>query len=113
HICIEDDSTIQIFDCIEFNPVLRCADIASDLAFLLMDLKRLDRSDLAQDVLAGYGGGPDMVPPALLGLYETHRALVRVKTESLTINSIDGPIESLVLNAIRYLETAFRSAIRT
>src|SRR5690606_15615885 len=51
HICLDDDDTLQIFDCIEFNADLRCADIASDLAFLLMDLHRLDRDDLVAEVL--------------------------------------------------------------
>ena len=42
HICLEPDGDIQIFDCVEFSKNIRCADVASDLAFLLMDLRRLD-----------------------------------------------------------------------
>ena len=32
------EGVVQIFDCVEFNREVRCADVASDLAFLLMDL---------------------------------------------------------------------------
>ena len=40
HICLESNGEIQIFDCVEFSQEIRCADVVSDLAFLLMDLHR-------------------------------------------------------------------------
>jgi uncharacterized protein len=47
HICLDDHGEIQIFDCVEFNKDIRCADIASDLAFLLVDLDRLGAPKIA------------------------------------------------------------------
>ena len=44
-VCLEPDGTVQIFDCVEFNREVRCADVASDLAFLLMDLTRLGAAE--------------------------------------------------------------------
>ncbi|HWV23045.1 MAG TPA: hypothetical protein VNZ58_02560, partial [Thermomicrobiales bacterium] len=41
HIVVPDRGPVQVYDCVEFSRDLRCADIASDLAFLLMDLARL------------------------------------------------------------------------
>ncbi len=38
HICFAPEG-IQIFDCIEFSPQLRCGDVASEIGFLSMDLE--------------------------------------------------------------------------
>jgi aminoglycoside phosphotransferase family enzyme len=38
HVCFAPEG-IQIFDCIEFSPQLRCCDLASEIGFLLMDLE--------------------------------------------------------------------------
>ena len=45
HVCCTEP--IQIFDCIEFNHRFRYGDVASEIAFLIMDLTRLGRADLA------------------------------------------------------------------
>src|SRR5262245_47511585 len=44
HICLDQHGEIQVFDCVEFSKGIRCADVASDLAFLLVDLDRLGAS---------------------------------------------------------------------
>ena len=46
HICFHEG--IQIFDCIEFNDRFRYCDVASEVAFLAMDLDFLGRSDLSR-----------------------------------------------------------------
>jgi aminoglycoside phosphotransferase family enzyme/predicted kinase len=114
HICLETNGALNIFDSIEFSDDLRCADIASDLAFLLMDLKRLDREDLSSDVLDRYKSSGIDLPPALVSYYETHRALVRVKVNCLTAAAapIVEPSRELQ-EAQRLLDTAFRSSMRT
>src|SRR4030095_12644279 len=38
HICFAPEG-VQIFDCIEFSANLRCCDLASEIAFLLMDVE--------------------------------------------------------------------------
>lgn len=54
HICVEGPSAedLQIIDCIEFNPRLRCGDIAVDVSFLAMDLDYHGRPDLAWQLVA-------------------------------------------------------------
>ena len=44
-VCVKDDA-ICIYDCIEFNDRFRCGDVASEAAFLAMDLDARGRPDL-------------------------------------------------------------------
>jgi aminoglycoside phosphotransferase family enzyme/predicted kinase len=85
HVCLEPEGVVQIFDCVEFNRDLRCADVASDLAFLLMDLTRLGASEVATSLLARYREAGLDLPDELLRLYSAHRALVRAKIAGLEI----------------------------
>lgn len=87
---------LVILDCIEFSEQFRCADPIADLAFLVMDLHRVDRRDLAEALLAGYFAAYDeplaALPDddvderaesrALLPLYTAYRATVRGKVEA-------------------------------
>jgi len=45
-ICVEG-RRLYLFDCIEFAPRFRCADVAAEVAFLAMDLDHNGRADLA------------------------------------------------------------------
>jgi predicted kinase len=90
HICLEHDGTIQIFDCVEFSQALRCADVVMDLAFLLLDLSRLGAPEVADKIEAGYRRAGIPIPHGLLGFCEAHRALVRVKVNSLTVQHADS-----------------------
>jgi aminoglycoside phosphotransferase family enzyme/predicted kinase len=79
------DNTIRIIDCVEFSESLRYADVASDLAFLAMDLERLGAAELAVELVTAYresSGDADL--PVLMPFYKLHRALVRAKVASLT-----------------------------
>lgn len=82
HICLCDP--IQIYDCIEFNRRFRVADVAADIAFLLMDLDFKQRRDLTEIFLSGYrqSMGTDACPKPLLQFYKVYRAWVRAKVES-------------------------------
>jgi aminoglycoside phosphotransferase family enzyme/predicted kinase len=77
---------VQIIDRIEFNDRYRFIDLASDLAFLTMDLKHLGREDLARDLLSTYlatwadPGAGDVLP-----FYEVYRAMVRCKVAVLRV----------------------------
>src|SRR5262249_30523695 len=53
HVCFAPEG-IQIFDCIEFSPQLRCCDLASEIAFLLMDLEVRGGGNLVQPFLTRY-----------------------------------------------------------
>ena len=75
---------MYIFDCIEFSQPLRCNDVAYEIAFLAMDLDRLERPDLARSLVAAYvvaADAPDV--PLLLPLYACHLASVRGMVEGL------------------------------
>ncbi len=74
------DGEIVLFDCIEFNPMLRWIDVISEVAFVIMDLMHLGYEDFAYRLLnqylqqtGDYGG------VGLLRYYVVYRALVRAK----------------------------------
>ena len=82
HICFE--RPLVIFDCIEFNQQFRFIDVASEIAFLAMDLEQRGRRDLAAHLIARYAelaGDGDL--PRLVPFYECYRAYVRGKVASL------------------------------
>jgi len=79
------DGAVTIIDCVEFSEALRCVDVASDVAFLAMDLDRLGAPDLADTLVAAYREASGDVDVALLvPFYKVHRALVRAKVGCLT-----------------------------
>lgn len=91
HVCLTDP--IRIYDCIEFSRRFRVADLAADLAFLLMDLEHRDRRDLAERLLCAYQAclpaDPDL--PVLLPFYKVYRAWVRGKVESFLAFDAGAP----------------------
>lgn len=101
HICFAPEG-IQIFDCIEFSPQLRCCDLASEIGFLLMDLEVRGGGNLVRPFLTRYLEllhDPDL--PVLLPFYQCYRALVRGKVEALRSTGPDS-------NAPRYFRYALR-----
>ncbi|WP_020675646.1 AAA family ATPase [Geopsychrobacter electrodiphilus] len=93
HICMSEP--IQIFDCIEFNPGLRTADILNDLAFLYMDLELHHRTDLANRLWLSYQSGIKIGPHAesLLNFYSLYRAWVRGKVHHFQAKLSGGQID--------------------
>jgi hypothetical protein len=74
------DDGVRILDCIEFSDRLRYCDVASDVAFLAMDLERLGRPDAAERFLLQYREiSGDTVPESLTHYYCASRAYVRAK----------------------------------
>ena len=83
HICFAPEG-IQIYDCIEFSPKLRRCDLASEIAFLLMDLHARGGGALRAPFLDRYLELiKDTDLSLLLPFYECYRALVRGKVEAL------------------------------
>lgn len=77
---------IYVFDCIEFSDALRCNDVASEIAFLSMDLESLGRPDLAERFVAIYtasANDPEIF--SLLPFYACYRACVRAKVGTLML----------------------------
>lgn len=77
-----------IVDCVEFSDQFRWCDVASDLAFLAMDLDFRGRSDLSARLVDRYvEASGDSGIRSLLPLYQCYRAYVRGKVDVL--RSID------------------------
>lgn len=85
HICFTDD--ICIYDCIEFNDRFRYCDIASEVAFLAMDLDHYRRADLSDCFVDAYvAQSRDKELLKLLNFYKCYRAYVRGKVESFKLD---------------------------
>jgi len=82
HVCFADG--LEIFDCIEFNPLFRYCDVASEIAFLAMDLDYHDEAALAAYFVTRYAlHAEDPELPWLVPFYQCYRAYVRGKVDSL------------------------------
>ena len=78
------DDRVTMFDAIDFNPGLRWVDVMSEAAFVVMDLKRRGRSDLAHRFLNRYCERThDYAGLRLLPFYLAYRALVRAKVNAI------------------------------
>lgn len=75
---------IVLFDCIEFNPMLRWIDVISEVAFVVMDLLHLGYEGFTQRFLNQYlQQTGDYEGLGLLRYYVVYRALVRAKVALL------------------------------
>jgi len=85
HICFTNG--ICIYDCIEFNDRFRYCDVASEVAFLAMDLDHYGRTDLSQSFVNAYvAQSRDEELLQLLNFYKCYRAYVRGKVESFKLD---------------------------
>jgi len=78
---------VYIFDAIEFNERFRYSDVASDVAFLAMDLDFKERTDLSSFFIENYvkySGDRELTK--LLPFYKCYRAYVRGKVVSFKLN---------------------------
>ncbi len=81
HICFNEN--LSIFDCIEFNNRFRYCDVASEIAFLAMDLDHFGRADLSRGFIESYVRmSADHQINDLLKLFKCYRAYVRGKVGS-------------------------------
>lgn len=91
-IVIRDDGSICVMDCIEFSDRIRFGDVASDVAFLAMDLEFRGRVGLADEFVAAYlGETPDETLPLVLDYYRCYRAYVRGKVEAIESDEPEVP----------------------
>jgi len=81
---------ICIFDAIELNDRFRYSDVASDVAFLVMDLDFQERSDLAEHFIERYTAySKDQELTKVLLFYKCYRAYVRGKVMSFKLDDIN------------------------
>jgi aminoglycoside phosphotransferase family enzyme/predicted kinase len=129
HVCILDGPLpapqplgslapgIYVIDCVEFSHALRCADVASDVAFLAMDLERIGRPDLAAAFVDAYvASSGDHGLRTLLPFYCAYRACVRGAVEGL--RSAESEVEATErdragMRASRYFTLALQHAWRS
>ena len=108
HVCFSDG--ICIYDCIEFNDRFRYCDVASEIAFLAMDLDHHHRPDLSGAFVAAYVEmSRDDELGQLLDFYKCYRAYVRGKVESFKLDDphiSQGEKRGTVAVARRYFELA-------
>ena len=89
HVCMTDQ--IDIFDCVEFDEKLRYGDVASDLAFLAMDLDAFGAPHLADELIGAYSRETDdRALATLIPFYKCHRACIRGKVDYL--KSLDSEV---------------------
>jgi len=106
------DGEITPFDCIEFNAGLRWNDVASEAAFLVMDLTDRGRPDFAFLFLSDYLElSGDYGAMTVLRFYLVYRAMVRAKVHCLRAHQpeIGDAERKRLLGAYRgYLDLARR-----
>ncbi|MCS6925751.1 MAG: AAA family ATPase [Candidatus Binatia bacterium] len=86
------DEGITIVDCIEFSPRLRTCDVASEIAFLAMDLELQSAPQLAAELVQTYAAeAKDGALFHLLPFYQCYRAYVRGKVASLRSREPEVP----------------------
>ena len=98
---------VQLFDCIEFNEDLRWMDVASEIAFVYIDLLAHQQPGLAgwllDEVLSRSG---DYQAARVLRFYAVYRAMVRAKVAALRRAQTQGDasgVETYVALAERLL----------
>lgn len=105
---------VYVFDCIEFNRRFPCCDVASEVAFMAMDLDYFHRHDLANFFVERYmvySGDTGFI--RLLNFYKCYRAYVRGKVTSFQLNDpwLTGKARVAVhRSANRYFELALQYA---
>jgi len=108
HVCFTDG--ICIYDCIEFNDRFRYCDVASEVAFLAMDLDFHRQPGLSRHFVNSYvESSQDKELLKLLNFYKCYRAYVRGKVESFKLDDPLIPKEAktaILAAARRYFEMA-------
>jgi aminoglycoside phosphotransferase family enzyme/predicted kinase len=113
NICFDEQQRdVYIFDCIEFNQRFRCGDVASDVAFLAMDLDFHGLPQLSNHFVRSFAdrtGDEGLLE--LMDFYKCYRAYVRGKIGCFTWASpgVDEQTRQLSrAQAAQYLQLALR-----
>ncbi|MGV1100620.1 hypothetical protein ACUUL3_14585 [Thiovibrio sp. JS02] len=112
NICLDDP--IHIYDCIEFNQRFRYCDVASDVAFLAMDLDYHGLSELSAYFIDSFSkAAGDESLKTMLNFYKCYRAYVRGKIGLFTAHApeVDAATKATCLDqAKQYFALAERYA---
>ena len=102
NICLADK--VYIYDCIEFNRRFRYCDIASDVAFLAMDLDYQGLPELSEYFITTFiSHSEDQALRTMLPFYKCYRAYVRGKIGLFTAHApeVDQKTKELCLQQAR------------
>lgn len=89
---------VVLFDCIEFNDPFRLIDIASDAAFLAMDLEDRGLKCQARRFINGwFEHSGDYAALELLNLYKAYRAMVRAKVNLFRLFQEEDAVQRKVI----------------
>lgn len=103
---VEIDGRTTVFDCIEFNEGFRWIDVASEIAFMAMDLRAHALASLAHRFVDRWMAATgDYEAARVLRYYEAHRALVRAKVAALRAAQPGAPADATA-EAERYVALA-------
>jgi uncharacterized protein len=104
-VCL--DGQVAAFDCIEFDPALRCIDVIDDAAFTVMDFSARGRNDFAFRFLDGWLSrtGEHAALPALR-FSVVYRALVRAQVASLRGAGHEAAARRYLENALAWARPA-------
>ena len=101
---------LRIIDALEFSERLRYGNVASEVAFLAMDLDRLGQPGYSKELVRAYSlAASDADLELLVPFYKCYRATIRAKVELIKSRQDDCPLDERVLareQARRYLELA-------
>ncbi|MCW5892707.1 MAG: AAA family ATPase [bacterium] len=106
-----------LVDRLEFSQALRCCDVASEVAFLAMDLERLGRRDLGDAFVAAYRtASGDTEIDDVLPFYVAYRACIRgavegMKAQEPEVDAADA--EAARVRARRFFAVALQAVWRT
>lgn len=91
HVLLEGDR-IEVVDGVEFDAELRELDVGADLSFLVMDLIRLDRPELATALVTAYReAGGDPGGDEMVAFHAAVRAWVRAKVACVRAGEPTAP----------------------
>ncbi len=113
NICFDRKAhDVYIFDCIEFNQRFRCGDVASDVAFLAMDLDHFGLPQLSDHFIKNFSEhshDPDLL--LLNDFYKCYRAYVRGKIGCFTCQD-QGVDKEVREESRRQAENYFKLALK-
>lgn len=112
NICLGKDK-VYIYDCIEFNRRFRFGDVASEVAFLAMDLDFNKKEDLSNLFVATYiEETQDEELPLLLNFYKCYRAYVRGKVADFLLFEGVQERKSVINLASSYFKLALSYTLK-
>ena len=102
---ISQDGAVAAFDCIEFDPLLRCIDVLDDIAFAVMDFAARGRRDFAFRLLNAWldRTGDHAALPALR-FSSAYRALVRAQVAHLRNAADPTPTRRYLQAALSWMQ---------